>query len=182
MDGQPGIVQTAGGLGQEFPADFHHQGVDLRHINVLDLRVTGQLPDYAAVPGADHQDISDMRVDSHGDVGDHLMVDEFILFRQHHVAVQRQKTAEFRGIKHIDALIFTFSAVELPVYPDRKFNIRGLRLRKPEFHVRFLLSIPRPGSFGHPGISLRYWFLLSLFSGTPAIMRLRESLLDLSKH
>ena len=37
---------------------------------------------------------------------------EFIFFRQHHVAVQRQKTAEFRGIKHIDALIFTFSAVE----------------------------------------------------------------------
>ncbi len=127
MDGEPGIVQAAGGLGQVLFADLHHQGIDFHHVDVFRFRVADQLPDHSAVSGADHQHLPDAGVDSHGHMGDHLVINEFILFRQHHITVQSQKTAELRGIEHIDSLILTFSAVDLPVHADGKFHMGGLR-------------------------------------------------------
>ena len=57
-------------------------------------------------------------MDSQRHVCDHLVIDKFILFRQHHITVQRQKPSKFRGIKDVNPLEFTLAAVELAVYPD----------------------------------------------------------------
>ena len=57
----------------------------------------------------------------------HLVINKFVLFSQHHVAVQRQETSKLRRIKDINALKFTFPAVKLPVDPDGKLHIRCMR-------------------------------------------------------
>ena len=137
VDVHPGIVQLAGGLGQVFPADLHHLGVDLHHVDGFDLRVAGQLPDHAAVPGADHQHPPHMRVYRHWHMGDHFVVDELVLFGEHHVAVQRQKPAELRRFKHVDALEFALPAVQLLIHPDGQLYVGGLRFGKPELHPQY---------------------------------------------
>ena len=94
---------------------------------MLDLRVAGKLADHAAVPRADHKDVAHLRMHGHGHVGDHFMVNELILFGEHHVAVEREEAAEFRRFKHIDALEFAFAGIELVVHTDRELHIRCLR-------------------------------------------------------
>ena len=83
-----------------------------------------------------------MRVYRHRDVGNHLVVDKFIFFGQHHVAVQGEKAAKFRGVKDVDALELASAAVQLAVDPDRKLDVGGLLFRKPKFHLCLkLLSV-----------------------------------------
>ena len=140
MDGQAGIVQPAGGLGQILLAHLHHQRVDLHHVDVLNLRVAGQLADHAAVARTDDQHVPHFRMHRHGHMGDHLVVDELILFGEHHITVQRQKAAELRRFKHIDALELALAAEQLLVHLDGQLHVRGLRFGKPKIH-RFLLLI-----------------------------------------
>ena len=104
------------------------------------LMVTGQFPDYSSVPRANHQHLFYRRMDSQRHVCDHLVIDKFILFRQHHITVQRQKPSKFRGIKDVNPLEFTLAAVELAVYPDGQLYPRRVFFRKPEIHV-ILLSV-----------------------------------------
>ena len=137
-DANPGIVQAAGGFGQKFPADLHHLAVNLHHINGFHVRITGQLPNDAAVPRSDDQDPAYSRMNGHGNVGDHLVIDELVLFGEHHVAVQGQKPAKFRRLKYVDALEAALAAVKLPVHPDGQLDIGGVGFRKPKFHLTFL--------------------------------------------
>ena len=52
---QTGIIKGTGGLRKIFSGDLHHLFIDLYHVNVLDLRITGQFPDHTAVSGSDDQ-------------------------------------------------------------------------------------------------------------------------------
>ena len=67
---------------------------------------------------------------------DHLVVDELVPFRQHHVAVQGQHPAKLRGLKDVDALVIALLGVELSAHPDAVLHVRGVKLGKPEFHMR----------------------------------------------
>ncbi len=93
-------VQGAGGEGEIFPADLDHLFVDLHEVDAPDTVIAAEFPDGAAVPAPDDQHVLHMRMHRHGDVDDHLMVDELVLFREHHKAVQRQAAAELLGLKH----------------------------------------------------------------------------------
>ena len=151
MDIQPGVVKTASGFGQVFFADLHYQRVDLHHVDGLDFGIPDQLPHHAAVTGADDQNLFYVGMHSHGNVGNHLVVDELILFREHHIAVQREEAAEFRGLKHVNALEFTFAAIELTVYPNGELHIGGLGFREPEIHkYQSFLSLNAQGKFITP--------------------------------
>ena len=145
------IVQLPGCGGQIFLGNLHHHLIDLHQINALHLRIPHQFPDHAAVPGSDDQDPLRVGMNSHRNVGDHLMIDKFILLRQHHIAVQGQKPAEFRRFKHINPLVITVPAVELTVHPDRKFHVLCLFLRKPKLHLT-LLSAPEGSGFPYPPV------------------------------
>ena len=74
-------------------------------------------------------------MDRHGDVGDHFVVDEFVSFRQHHVAVQGQDAAEFRRFKNVDVLIITLLGVQVLADPDAELHIRRMKFTEPHFHA-----------------------------------------------
>jgi len=122
----PGVIKAAGGLRQVLFADLHYQLVDFNKVDLLDFRVAGQFADDAAVTGSDDQHLFDTGVNCHRDMGNHLMIDEFVLFGQHHVTVQCQKTSELGGIKDVDALKLAPAAVQLAVHPNGQFNVWGL--------------------------------------------------------
>ena len=135
MDLYPFIIQTAGSLGQVFLTHLHHHLVNFHQVDPLDLRVPDQLPDNSTVSCSNDQHLLHMGVYCHRNMGDHLMVDKLILFRQHHITVKSQEAPELRGLKHIDPLEITVAAVKLPVNPDRQLHILCLFFRKPKIHV-----------------------------------------------
>ena len=109
-------------------AGFHDLGVHLHEVDALDPVIAGQLPHNAAVPGTDDQNILGLLVHRHGHMDDHFIVDEFVPFGQHHVAVQREHPSELRGLKDIDALVIALLGVELLVHTDAVLHIRGVKL------------------------------------------------------
>ena len=66
---------------------------------------------------------------------DHLMVDELVLLRQHHVAVDCQKAPKLRRFEDIDALKVAPARVNLPIDLDGKARILRVLLRKPKIHA-----------------------------------------------
>ena len=155
VDVHPAVIHTAGVAGQIGAAGFHHLRVHLHQVDALHPVVAGQLPHHAAVTGADDEDVLGLLVHRHGHMDDHLIVDELIALGQHHVAVQREHPAELRGLKDIDALVIALLGVELFVHPDAVFHIRGVKFRKPKFHLFSLLMPERSGvkCRGPPGRS-----------------------------
>ena len=111
MNGKTGIVKTAGCFRKIFFAYFHHQRIDLYHVNSFDFRILYQFPDNASVPSADYQNPLYLGMNGHRYMGDHFMVNKFIFFGKHHKAVQCEKTTKFWRIEYINSLKFTFSAV-----------------------------------------------------------------------
>ena len=67
----------------------------------------------------------------HRDVGYHLVIDELVLFGEHHIAVEGEEASEFLGIENVDALEFAVSAVQLMIDLYRKLNIGSMSLREP---------------------------------------------------
>ena len=103
-----------------------------------------------AVTGTDDKDVFCLLVDGHGDVDDHLVVDELVPLGEHHIAVQRQHPAKLRRLKNVDALIVALLGVELLVHPDAVLDVRGVKFRKPKFHL--LLLMPEHSGAGCPGL------------------------------
>ena len=124
---QPGAC----GLGQVSAADLDNVRVDLDHVDVLNVFVAGQLADDTAVTGTDDQHFFDVRMHGHGHMHDHFVIDEFVLFGQHHIAVQRQETAEFGRLKDINALKLALTGVELAVNADGQLDIGCVMFGKP---------------------------------------------------
>jgi hypothetical protein len=46
----------------------------------------------------------------------HFVVDELILFGEHHIAVKSEETSELLGIENVDTLEFAVSAVKLMIH------------------------------------------------------------------
>ena len=132
----PAVVHAAGVAGQVGAAGLHHLGVHLHQVDALHPVVAGQLPHHAPVSGTDDQDVLGLLVHGHGHMHDHLVVDELVALGQHHVAVQGQHPAKLRGFKDVDALIVALLGVELSAHPDAVLHVRGVKLGKPEFHIR----------------------------------------------
>ena len=140
MDMHARVVEAAGRLRQILAADLDDQLVDLDEVDALRRLITRQLAHDAAVTRADDKDILGIRVDGHGDVRDHLMIDELVLLRQHHIAVKRQEAAEFPRLEHVDPLEFALRRIELALDLDGKIHIRRMPLRKPKLHCLTPLS------------------------------------------
>ena len=126
MDMHARVVEAAGRLRQILAADLDDQLVDLDEVDALRRLIARQLAHDAAVTRADDEDILGIRVDGHGDVRDHLMIDELVLLRQHHIAVKRQEAAEFPRLEHVDPLKFALRRIELALDLDGKIHIRRM--------------------------------------------------------
>ena len=103
----------------------------------------GRVPHHAAVTGTDDKDVFCLLVHRHGHMHDHLVIDEFVALGQHHIAVQCEHPAKLRRFKNIDALVIALLGVELFVHPDAVLHVRGVKLRKPKFHLHSLLMPER---------------------------------------
>lgn len=135
VDGEARVAEAAGGLRQVFAADFDDEFVDFDEVDVFDGRVAQKFADGAAVAAADDEDAPGVGIDAHGDVRDHFVVDEFVFFGEHHVAVKGQEAAEFARVEDVDALEFAFAGVELAIYFDGEFDVFGVVFGEPEFHI-----------------------------------------------
>ena len=127
----PFVIQPAGVFRQEPTAGLDDLGIHFHQIDGADGVVPGKLPDHAAVSGADDQHVLDVGMDRHGDVGHHLVVDEFVPLGEHHIPVQGQHPAEFRGVVDVNLLIGGFLGVQVPLNPDAVFHVRGMKFTEP---------------------------------------------------
>ncbi len=134
VDGDARVAEAARRLRQVFAADLDDELVDLDEVDMADAGIAHELAHGTAVAATDDEYVAYVRVDAERHVGDHLVVDELVFFREHHVAVEREEAAEFLGVEDIDALEFTAARVELTVDLDGEFDVRRVELAEPEFH------------------------------------------------
>lgn len=106
VDHDARVAETPRRLRQVLLADLDDELVDLDEVNVAHRRIAQELAHRAAVAAADDEDVVHVGIDAHRHMRDHLVVDELIHLRQHHVAVERQKAAEFLRVEDVDALEF----------------------------------------------------------------------------
>ena len=59
------------------------------------------------------------------------MVDELVLLRQHHVAVESEEPPELLRIENVDTLELAVPAVELVVYLYRELDVRRMAFGEP---------------------------------------------------
>ena len=90
---------------------------------MADLLVLDQLPDHTAIAPADDKHVLHMGVHRHGHVGDHLVVNEFILLCQHQVPVRHKDPAELPGVQHIDPLELALGAEKLFLDADGQLHV-----------------------------------------------------------
>ena len=128
------VVQLAGVLGQKGAADLDDLRVHLDEIDLLHALVARQFAHHATVSRADDENVAHAGVHGHGDVRDHLVVDELVALRQHDVAVQREHPAEFRRLKDIDLLIAAALRIQMPVHADAVLDVRRMKFAEPQFH------------------------------------------------
>ena len=127
----PLLRQPGGCKGKELLADLYDLFINFHQVYLFNFRVFHKLPDNASVPGTDYQYLFYVGMYCHGNMHHHFMINKFVLLGQHHIAIQRQKPPELRGLKYINPLKVAFPAVKLPVYPYGQLHIFRMRLRKP---------------------------------------------------
>ena len=157
VDGDARVRKAARRLRQVLLADLDDELIDLDEVDVAHCRVAQELAHRATVAAADDEDVVRIRIDAHRHVRDHLVVDELIHLRQHHVAVERQEAAELLRVEDVDALEFAAARVELAVHLDGEADVWRVVFGKPEFHR---IKIPPCVSYS-TAISGRYRILLS---------------------
>ena len=119
------VIERARHTGQVLLAHRDNALVDLHEVDVLDVVVAAQLADTAAVAAADDEHFLDLLAQyGQRNVYHHLVIDELVALGQHHVAVQREKTAELLAFEYVDALKVALFGVKLTVnlnlQPDRR--------------------------------------------------------------
>ena len=137
------IVERARHAGQILLADRDDALVDLHEVDVLDVLVAAQLAHAAAVAAADDEHLFDFFAQN-GEryVHHHLMVDELVALGQHHVAVERQKAAEFLAFKDVDALKVALFGMQLTVHLNLKSDRRRVHFGKSKLHRENAPFIP----------------------------------------
>lgn len=129
-----GIVQTRRRFGEELTADVHEHLVRLHDAYALDLGVGAQLLGHAAVAAAYDQHFADAGVYRHGHVHHHLVVDELVLFGEHHFPVQADEPPEVHGVEDVHLLDVAHAAEQLPRDAYVQLDVGGAEIGKPDLH------------------------------------------------
>ena len=109
-------------------------------------RCLSDLPQASAVAASDDEHAPRRRVDGHGHVDEHLVVEELVPLRELHHAVQREHSPEERVLQDLDALVGALLTVELA----------GVRVAVLERGEGVLLSKDGP-RHASPGRSAESW-------------------------
>ena len=128
------VVQPAGCEREILAADVRYFLVDVHEVDALYVVVTDQLAARSAVAAAYDEHVADVRVHRHRDVRYHFVIDELVLFRQHHIAVEDEKPPEFGRIEHVYALKIAAPAAQLFIHFYRELDVFGVFFGKPQIH------------------------------------------------
>ena len=126
MQIHPRIVQRLPGPREESRALVDHLFIQLAEINMLNAGVFQKFADHTAVPSPDHQHILRFRMGKAGHMDKHLVIDEFIGFRQLDLSVQRQHFAEPLSAEDFKKLIIGLLGCE------HLLNADGQRTPRPQ--------------------------------------------------
>lgn len=110
--GHLGVLEDGAHVREVFLGHPDHGLVDITQGHVLDGIVLQDLPDHTTVSTTDDEDVLGVRVRGHGQVGDHLLVGEFITLRTLDDAVQDEDVAVGGRTKDEDVLVKRFFGME----------------------------------------------------------------------
>ena len=89
---------------------------DVSKVDIFNGAVSGKFTDNTSVACADNEDIFRVGMNCHRHMSYHFVVDELILFGEHHIAVKREKASELWRLENIYSLKLALSAVKLLIY------------------------------------------------------------------
>ena len=88
MQSKTWIVKTAGGLWEILFANLNHKGIYLYHIYMFNIVIANEFTNYSAVACSYYKNFLYIRVNRHGDVSYHFVINKLIFFGKHHIAVK----------------------------------------------------------------------------------------------
>ena len=139
-DAHARIIQSFRRFGEKLAADLDEHFVRFDDVDLLDFWVVAQFLGDAAVAAADDEHLFHVRVHRHGDVDDHFVVDELVLFGEYNLPVKADKPPQIDGVEHVHLLVVALPAEQLLRHADREFYVGGMYIGKPHFHSRFSLN------------------------------------------
>ncbi|MNK84672.1 hypothetical protein D3C87_1045290 [compost metagenome] len=104
VNGDPRIAQGARDAGEPLAGLLDDHAVDLAEVDMGHAGVAQDFANRSSVPAADHQHPFGGGMGRHGNVCDHLVVDELVAFGGHDQAVERQHAAVIVGVQDGDVL------------------------------------------------------------------------------
>ena len=134
MDMNAAVIEAAGIARQIIAAGFDNGRIHFYQIDRPYPVIARQFPHDSAVPGTDDQDILALLMYCHGHMSNHFIIDKFIPFGKHDVAIKGQDAAKFRCFKNIDALIFALPGIQMAVNADTVLDIGRMKFTEPKFH------------------------------------------------
>ncbi len=133
-DFHPGIIHFAAHEGEELLALLDYQWIDLHQLGPGNCGMFHHLPNGSPVSAANDENMLGMRMGEKRDVGDHFMIREFILFREHNRTLQDEGSSVVVGIHDFDLLEVTVAAKYPFLYLYRIADGVINRLGKPKIH------------------------------------------------
>ena len=112
------VVQLTSRLRQVFPTKLDYAAVYLHHVDMLNTVKSGQLAYRSAVPRAYHQNLFNVGIGRHRDVGNHLVIYVLVLFGEHEIAVQNKYPAKLNAVEDIYFLKLALLAYKVLLYLD----------------------------------------------------------------
>ena len=77
------VIKSAGSKRQIFLRQFDYHLINFRNVNMFDGRIAYQFPNRSAVPCSNDQNVPNVRVGCHRNMGNHFMIDVLIFLCQH---------------------------------------------------------------------------------------------------
>ena len=99
------VIKPAGISRKISTAGFHYHGIHLYQINMTNTVISCQFTYNSAVSCSDYKNIPGFFVNSHRYMGNHFVINKFVTFREHYIAIQCKNPAKFRCLKNINSLI-----------------------------------------------------------------------------
>jgi phosphopantothenoylcysteine decarboxylase/phosphopantothenate--cysteine ligase len=130
------VVEPGGHKGQVLSGSLNNLAVDLTQDSLLHTVVPKDFAKRTAVPPTDNKNPFRIRVNKERNVSDHLMINEFVSFGDHHQAIQGHDAAKARRVENVDSLKGALDAVEHRLYVQAQRDFVVVPLLIPEVEER----------------------------------------------
>ena len=98
------VLQLGGRKRQVLLRKHHHILIDFHEVDSFNGTILGEFTHRAAVSSPDDEDVPDVRMHGHRHVGEHLVVDELVLFGDEEFAVKDEDASVGGRVEDVDLL------------------------------------------------------------------------------